>query len=159
MKKVIITLMAIPAIAFGTAALAEKGHGGPFGGKDKSERCERGDKGERAEKMLNRMADKLDLNAEQKIAVGKLMKEKRDHKAASKDKMVELHKNIRDLDPTSDNYQQELNKAKQTAADLAMQRVDSKASMKAEMQKILTGEQLAKLEKVMDKMEKRHSRW
>lgn len=159
MKKAIITLITIPAIAFGAAALADmKGHGGPFGDKDKSERCDR-EKGDRGERMLKRMSKKLDLTDEQKVAVGKLMEEKRDQKVASKDKMVELHKAIRDLDPTADNYTQQLNKAKQTAADMAMQRVDSKASMKAEMQKILTGEQLAKLDEMMEKMEKRHKRW
>ena len=153
MKKTLITLLAIPTLMMGTLALADGKHKGddcqgPRGDKH-GKIDKKGDRGEPGERMIERMSKRLDLSKEQQDSLADLFKDRAEQRQAMMDKTRTLHETLRDLDSTSDTYNQDLQSAKELAASLAVEKIDERASMKADIAKILTPEQLDKFEDAM----------
>jgi len=150
MKKTMITLLTIPALMMGTFALAD--------GKYKNDDCEgqRGDKhakydkhderGESGDRMIKRMSKRLDLSEEQQTSLADLFKSRAEQHTSMRDKTRSLHDTLRGLDSSSETYAKDLQSAKELAASLAVEKIDERASMRTDIAKILTPEQLAKFE-------------
>ena len=139
-----LTAAALTLGGLGTAVASGKfGHGpdGMMGGR-----------------MLDRMADKLDLTAEQQSQAEDIMvgnfKDMREHKRAMKDLRTELHK----LDPTASDYKQ---KSEQLAADIAAateKMVLMRSDQRQAFNEILTDEQRTELAELKDKWQERGHR-
>lgn len=140
-----LTAAALTLGGLGTAVASGKfGHGsdGMMGGR-----------------MLDRMAEKLDLTAEQQSQAEDIMvgnfKEMRENKRAIKDLRTELHK----LDPTAADYKQ---KSEQLAADIAAateKMVLMRSEQRQAFNEILTDEQRTELAALKDKWQERGHRF
>ncbi|WP_293267549.1 Spy/CpxP family protein refolding chaperone [Neptunomonas sp.] len=154
MKKLTVTLLAIPALLAGTAVFAGMNHdgyskcdrGGKMFGSDKSEK--------RAGYIAKKMSKKLGLSDTQQVQVEQLFSSKQEQRQGMYKEMQELHQATRDLDPNAADYSTRLADTKKAAADMAVSRVEQQVGMRADMAKILTAEQMAKFEEMRDKFGK-----
>lgn len=136
-----LTAAALTLGGLGTAVASGKlGHGpeGMMGGR-----------------MLDRMAEKLDLTAEQQSQAEEIMigsfKEMRENKRAMKDLRTELHK----LDPTAADYKQ---KSEQLAAEIAAateKMVLMRSEQRQAFNEILTDEQRTEFAQLKDQWQER----
>ena len=157
MKKFTIALITAPILLAGAAAFAGMQH------HDGDEKCDRGDgKGhedrmnkedreDRADRMVERMSKRLELSDEQQVSMKKLFDDKKAQHQTMRTEMQSFHQAMRTLDPAAADYDKNLAEAKRIAADLAVNKVDQKVSMKAELSKILTAEQLSKFEDMRER--------
>ena len=147
-----IALMAIPSmLLIGAFNVAHADNTQP-GNWQKSEHYaeNRGDNHRtmRATKKLNILSKKLALTAQQQTKIKALFQAQRtDHKAAAKNRKS-LHQAIRNLDPNAGDYAQKLAQVKQQAGLAASQKIDDMLAMQQSMKKILTAEQLLKMQEL-----------
>ncbi|SFF83296.1 Spy/CpxP family protein refolding chaperone [Neptunomonas qingdaonensis] len=164
MKKLTIAMITAPILLAGAAAFASMHN------NDDNEKCDRGhghghedrmhksDKGDRAERMVERMSKRLELSDEQQVAMKKLFNDKQEQHQTMRTEMQNFHQATRNLDPNAADYDKSLAEAKRIAADLAVKKVDQKVSMKAELSKILTAEQLSKFEDMRERHGEGHGK-
>jgi Spy/CpxP family protein refolding chaperone len=151
MKKTLLTLVAIPTLVLGTMAYADGGkHRDSCDGKH--DRQSHGKKehgmrdGQSGERMLKRMTKRLELTEEQQTSLKTVFEAQSKQRDALKEKSRDLHEALRDLDPKADGYAEQLEEAKKTAAQLAVERIDEGAELRQKVADILTPEQLEKWE-------------
>lgn len=96
----------------------------------------------------DRMASKLGLSEEQQNQMKELWDERREERQEMYGAMQERRGGLRDLDPTSDTYQADVQKLiEQTQAQVA-ERMQQRADMHAKMAEILTPEQMQTLQQM-----------
>lgn len=152
MKKLTMALIALPILAIGTTTIA----GMKYASDD--DRCERGERYSQEDrqkrnpdKMVERLAKKLELSQTQKNEVKQLFITKQQQRETMREQMQSLHKTLRGLDPSAADYASALAQAKQKAALMAESKIDERMHMKAAMQKILSPEQMAQFEEMQSK--------
>ncbi len=102
----------------------------------------------KATKRHNILSKKLALTAQQQTQIKALFQAQRTaHKAAAGIRKP-LHQAIRNLDPKADDYAQKLVQVKQQAGLAASQKIDDMLAMQQSMKKILTAEQLLKMQEL-----------
>lgn len=118
------------------------------------DRCDNGDRQEqRMQKRLERMADKLQLTADQQSAIKALWaKQEKPERPPMPDK------GLRALDPNADDYAQQVQKHIEQAQERIAQRMKAQAEYKAALYDILTPEQEEKLEQMRDRFEDRRGK-
>lgn len=156
MKKLTVALIGIPAILIGSIAIAGMGPGGDRCDQDNGDKKHAGryDNADHQQRRIDRLATHLELSDTQKEQVKAVFSAKQEQRDAMHTKMQQLHEVTRKLNPNDADYSQQLNSAKQMAADLAISKIDEQASMKAEMAKILTPEQQSKMAEMMSQFSK-----
>lgn len=164
MKKLTIALITAPILLAGVAAFAGMQHHGD------DEKCDRGhgnghekrmdksDREDRADRMLERMSKRLELSDEQQVAMKTLFADQKEQRQTMRSEMQSFHQAMRNLDPAAADYDTNLTEAKRIAADLAVNKVDQKISMKTELSKILTAEQLSKFEDMRERHGEGHGK-
>lgn len=111
--------------------------------------------GQRLQKMLKA----VDASDAQTSNIKGIAQSYKGQLKAQKQSKRELRKAIKQLDPMAGNYDAEINKYAQQAADLARNKVILKANMRRDIAQQLTAEQRATLKaKRLEKMEKRSNR-
>lgn len=149
MKKLTIALLTLPVLVLGTTVIAGMQYEGS-GKCDQGKKMHKNDHKDRADYMLKKMSKQLALSETQEEEMQKLFNNKQDQRQAMHAQMRNLHQATRTLDPSAADYATRLADTKKAAADMAVSRVDQHASMQTEMAKILTPEQLSKLDKIRD---------
>ncbi|BBB28173.1 Spy/CpxP family protein refolding chaperone [Neptunomonas japonica] len=145
MKKLTIALLTLPVLLVGTTVIAGMQHEG-FSKCDRDGKMEKYDQKDRSKYMVKKMSKKLGLSDTQQEEVQKLFSSKHEQRQKMHTQMRTLHQATRDLDPNAADYDQQLAKTKTTAADMAVNKVEQQVNMKTEMAKILTEEQMSKLD-------------
>ncbi|WP_432696990.1 Spy/CpxP family protein refolding chaperone [Marinobacterium sp. YM272] len=103
---------------------------------------------EKGEYRGDRMASKLGLSEEQQTQMKALWDEHREARKEMRDEMRDQRGGLRDLDPTSDSYQADVqNLIEQTQARVA-ERIQQRADMRVQMAEILTPEQMQQFQEM-----------
>lgn len=151
MKKLTLALLALPVLLTGTAVIAGmQQHDGGFNKCDQGEKMQKGDRTDRENNRLEKMSKQLGLSDSQQEEMHKLFNSKQEQRQEMHAQMRNLHQATRTLDPSAADYKERLAETKAAAADMAVSRVDQHVGMQTEMAKILTADQLSKLEKMRD---------
>lgn len=159
MKKLTIALFTLPVLLAGTAVIAGMQHHDEGYSKcDKGEKMHKGDRKDRENHRLEKMSEQLGLSDSQQEEMQKLFENKKDQRQEMHSQMRNLHQATRNLDPDAADYKARLAETKQAAADMAVSKVDQQVSMRTEMAKILTADQLSKLEEMRDRSGKEHGK-
>ena len=96
----------------------------------------------RAEKMLDKMKNELNLTPEQVAAIKDIHAKKREMKQDMRKSMNEHDvKHFMQLDPTSSSYQSDLEALAEKKAEKARQKVMIRGTVQAEVYEVLTPEQ------------------
>ncbi len=152
LKRRTIALMTIPTMlligAFNVAHAANTQPGNWQQSKHYAENRGGSHHAMRASKKLNILSKKLALTAQQQAQIKVLFQAQRTaHKAAAGDQQP-LHQALRNLDPKAADYAQKLAQVKQQAGLAASQKIDDMLAMQQSMKKILTAEQLLKMQEM-----------
>jgi len=157
MKKLTIALLTLPVLALGTTVIAGMQHEG-YSKCDQGAKMHKNDHNERAGHMLKKMSKQLELSETQEEEMRNLFSKKQDQRQAMHAQMRNLHQTTRNLDPGASDYATRLADTKKAAAELAVSKVDQHVSMRTEMAKILTPDQLSKLESMRDNSKQKYGR-
>ncbi len=157
MKKLTIALLTLPVLALGTSVIAGMQPEG-FSKCDRSAKMHKSDHNERADHMLKKMSKQLELSETQEEEMRNLFSKKQDQRQEMHAQMRNLHETTRNLDPSASDYATRLADTKKAAAELAVSKVDQHVSMQTEMAKILTPDQINKLDKMRDGFGKEHGK-
>lgn len=96
----------------------------------------------------DRMANKLGLSEEQQTQMNALWEEQREARQEMRGEMRDHKGGLKDLDPTADTYQADVQKLiEQTQAQVA-ERIQQRADMHAKMAEILTPEQMQQFQEM-----------
>lgn len=150
MKKLTIALLTLPTLLIGSVVIAGMQQGEGFSKCDRSEKMYKNDYKDRGNHMLTKISNQLELSDTQQEEMQKLFNNKQDQRQEMHAKMRNLHQATRNLDPSASDYTTRLADTKKAAADMAVSKVDQHVSMQTEMAKILTPDQLSKLDKMRD---------
>ncbi|MFC6670409.1 Spy/CpxP family protein refolding chaperone [Marinobacterium aestuariivivens] len=123
-----MTALTLSAGAIGLAQAHDKGEGGRYS----------------PEKRLERMTEQLQLTDEQRGQMQTLMEQQREQRP-EKGQGREIHRQLRDLDPAAEDYQQRLDDLVGQAQQQLGERMRARAAHRAAMAEILTDEQEQKL--------------
>lgn len=97
----------------------------------------------------------LNLNDEQKLAIEHLQQQMRP--AKNKERRKPPHHVIFELNPSSENYEQQITELANTEGERAKERVLKHAAMQRNLHKILTQEQRDKMSQFHNDMETHHT--
>lgn len=160
MKTRAIALISVPVLlTAATLSFAEK----PFDGK----RCDgerggmmehrgEGRHGMDAEKRLEKLSRKLDLNDQQKAELKTAFEQRQSAHQAHRDDMRSLHEQLRTLDPAAADYANKVADIKQKAGQLASEKIDMKLAMQSDLERVLTEEQKQMFAQMQERMGQRH---
>ncbi len=101
---------------------------------------------EPGEYRQDRMAQELNLSAEQQTKMKELWSAHREDRVERRDAMREQMQQMRALDPKADNFNAEVDKLVNQAQERVAERIRAQAQMKAQMAEILTPEQMSKMQ-------------
>lgn len=151
-----LTLAAALALAAGTGVtFAEEHRGGDrrmhhgageFGGF-------RGDPA----RLVERMTDRLDLDADQEIAVSNILEAAKPEFEALKDRAIANRTAMRELDPGAADYAAKLNSLALENGQLVTDGTNLLGRVRAEVHAVLTPEQIAEMQAAADKWRERRA--
>ncbi len=155
MKMKRIAVLSIPALILATTFTTLQAQAND---SKQGHRYEQGHKGGNSEKMLKRMAKKLNLTEQQQTDLKALYDSKKETREQKRESRKSLHDSIRNLDPKAADYATRLNEVKQQAGLAAQTKIDDMMQMRTQMQAILTPEQYAQMKEMKEKRGKRGKR-
>jgi protein CpxP len=126
LKKLTLTAALLAGLACSTAGLAQGRHG-DFGGGPAAE------------------LDRLNLSDAQWLQVHKIMQSRRSGTHPLHKEAMELRRALAMIDPGSNDYQQQVARLQDQAAQLARDRIQDMAGLKSQVYAVLTEPQRAKL--------------
>lgn len=100
---------------------------------------------QRQENRIQRLVKRLGLSDEQRTQVMQIFERGQESRQALKKQFDELQNVLVSLDANDDQYAQQLNAAKQKAADLAVERIEHRVNVQQSLAAVLSEEQLEKL--------------
>jgi protein CpxP len=137
LKKLTLATALLAGLACSTAVLAQGRHG-DFGGGPAAE------------------LDRLNLSDAQWLQVRKIMQSRRSGDHPLHQERMELHRALAVLNPGSADYQQQVAKLQDQAAQVARDRVQEMADLKSQVYAVLTEPQRAKLAEDEQALGKHH---
>lgn len=142
-RRLLLASTLIGAMSLGSIAFAD-GHRGcgkhhKQGGKYSEQHMQ---------KRMERLTDKLGLSKEQTEKMQAAMKSKRDTREDFRGQMKAVRENMRNLDPTADDYDVKLAELAKQKAELVRQMTVTKGKQRQTMAQILTPEQRAKMKQL-----------
>lgn len=148
MKKVAVMTLSALLIAGSAGAVMA-------GGKDCKGHGSEGDRQEMSEHRIDRLAQHLSLNEEQKGAIEKIFEDKYEKRKASMESRESFRKKMDSLDPESANYVTQVEKLATEQSSSMVQKMVDRAETKAEIYAVLTDEQEEKFEELKEHREKK----
>ncbi len=143
-KILLVTLLSAGLIAAGGTALAHKGGGW------------RGGEGPRMERMMERMAERLELDEEQRASIQAIIEQNRpamqEHRRAMRENRQALHELMRG--GTAD--EPTVRSLAEAQGDLTAEMIVERALMMQSIREVLTPEQQARAERMMERRMGRH---
>ena len=156
---------AVLAGGLATSAVAHDGERswGKFGGKD-GESCEHGDRGDKkgkrgdkmgAERMQMMLAYKLNLTDAQEAELAEIFKRQEGMKKGHQGGMTEMHDALAKLTPGTAEHTAKIEEISKVHGDMMAAGMKARAQMQADILSILTDEQKAEYEELMEDMQER----
>lgn len=152
MKKLTIALVTLPLILAGAASFAGMQQHEGQNKCDRDHDMKRYNYADRESNRMDKMSKHLELTEAQQQEMQKLFEGKQKQHQAMREQMQSLHQTTRDINPAAADYDKRLADAKKAASEMATNKIDQMVNMRAEISKILTAEQLSK----MDEMKQQH---
>lgn len=152
MKKLTVALLTLPVLLAGAASFAGMQQHDGYNKCDRDGDMKRYEHEDRQSNRMEWMSKRLELTDVQQQEMQKLFEGKQKQHQTMREQMQSLHQATRDIDPSAADYDKRLADAKKAASEMAVSKIDQMVSMRTEMSKILTAEQLSK----MDAMKQYH---
>ena len=152
MKKLTVALLTLPVLLAGAASFAGMQQHDGYNKCDRDGDMKRYEHGDHHTNRMEWMSKRLELTDVQQQEMQKLFEGKQKQHQTMREQMQSLHQATRDIDPSAADYDKRLADAKKAASEMAVSKIDQMVSMRTEMSKILTAEQLSK----MDAMKQHH---